>query len=181
VNAPGKTVALGRGVDLVLLRVIKIFDRQARLAFAQGRVGQRAGGRIRVERAQVMLQAGDQRHMAQGFTGRQRRQEVAHHGRIDRDVLGLRCPAHPGRDEHMGRRHLLQRGGQAGGVEQVRRHGAQAGHVVFGLPRKPVSDPSVGDQFARDTAAADAAGAYDQSRSLHDFFSVKLPGYRVFT
>ena len=106
-----------------------------------------------------MLEAGNQRDMAYRFPGRQRFEQVADHGRVDTDVLDLGVLAHPGGEEDVGRRYAGPRGGQAGRVEQVGGDRAHAIDIVCGPARQPVHAPALCEQFAREVAAADAAGA----------------------
>ena len=166
-HAPGKAVALCGSVDLVFLRVVKVFQRQARLAFAQRRVGQRSRLGIGFKWAKVMLQASDQRDMAHALFGRQGVEQVTHQRRIDADILRFGVLAHPGGNEHVGRRHIGQRGAQRLRVQQVGRDMVHIRQILRRAARQTDHLPAVDQQFARDMVAANPGNTHNQRCSFH--------------
>ena len=121
--------------------------------------------------------------MANAALGRQRIEHVAHHRAVRGDVLRLRGPARPCREEDMGRRDRLQRGFDAGGVQKVRRHGDDAIAHVRRAPGQAIDLPAAANQLARRVAAGDPARADDKCSSLHVFLHpavrMRSTGYRL--
>ena len=70
VHRPGEAVALRRREQDVLLHVVEVLVRQARLLLGERRVRLRLG--VRLERAEVVLEAGDQRDVADRLLRRRR-------------------------------------------------------------------------------------------------------------
>ena len=74
VHRPGEPVALGRREQDVLLRVVEVLVRQARLLLGERRVG--LGLRVGLERPEVVLQAGDQGDVPHRALGADRVEQV---------------------------------------------------------------------------------------------------------
>lgn len=107
-HAPVEAVARGRGEDLVFLRVVEILHLEPRLRFAERRLRQHALP-VGLERPEVMLEPGHQRDVPHRSGRPQRIEQMAHHRRIDADVLRLAGLARPGGDEDVARREAGQR------------------------------------------------------------------------
>ena len=87
VHRPREPVALGRGEQDVLLDVVEVLVRQARLVLGEGRV--RLNLRVRLERPEVVLESGDERDVAHRLLGGGRVEQVLEHAPVDVAVLGL--------------------------------------------------------------------------------------------
>ena len=88
VHRPREAVALGRLEEDVLLHVVEVLVREARLLLGERRVG--LGLRVRLERPQVVLETGHQRNVLGPIAPRGRIEEVPEHAAVDLAVLGLR-------------------------------------------------------------------------------------------
>ena len=128
VHAPGEPVPFGRLPELVLLGVVEVRVGQARLVLVERGV-RHVTGAVRLERPQVVLEAGDEGDVLHRPGRPHRRQDVAHDAAVDLDVLGLGGLARPGGDEHVRRRVAPQGGGQRGGVGEVGQHRRHAGQL----------------------------------------------------
>ena len=98
-DAPAETVARSGGKYLVLLRVIEVFNIESGLVLAERRLRQGAFA-VRLERPQIMLQAGHQRDVAGAATLAQTIEQIADHPGVDADILRFRILPQPSGDEH---------------------------------------------------------------------------------
>ena len=160
-DGPGEAVRLGGGEQDVFLGVVEILAGDARLVLGEGRV-ELVLGEV-VERAEIVLEAGDQGGVAQAAGGGGRLEGVAEHGAVDAAVLGLGRLAAPGDEEEV-------RGGRGAGERGAGRRlvGEVAGDVLDGrhVRRAVAGDaddvPAAGRrQSIGEGAAADAADAED--------------------
>ena len=87
VHRPRESVALRRSEEDVLLHVVEVLERQARLIFGERRVRLNRG--VRLERPEIVLEPGDERDVANGLLGGGRIEQVLQHAAVDIDVLGL--------------------------------------------------------------------------------------------
>jgi hypothetical protein len=101
-DRPGEALAGGGCEDRVFLGVVKVLDGEAGLVFAEGSGGEGAFA-VTLEWAKVVLEAGDQGHVLDGGGGFEGGEEVADHGGVDADVLGLGGLAEPGGEKDVGR------------------------------------------------------------------------------
>ncbi len=85
----------------VFLVVIEVLIGEAFLILPKGSI--RFHECVRLERPQVVLQPGGEGNMLQARGVGNRGEEVAQHGPVHRDVLGLGGLAGPGREEDVGR------------------------------------------------------------------------------
>ena len=168
-DAPGEAIALGGGVNLVLLGVVEVGDLEPGLLFAQRRKRKRSGTDIGVEWPEVMLQPGDERHMLDAARERQRREQVADHAAIDFDVLRLGSSPRPGRDVDMRRLQALERLPGAFGIEQVSGYVVHVRHQALGVARQAVDFGAATDQFLTGAATGDACGSDDECDNIHGF------------
>ena len=79
VHRPGEAVALRGGEEDVLLDVVEVLVRQAGLLLGERRI--RLGLGVGLEGAEIVLEAGDERDVADGLSARERIEEVAEHAR----------------------------------------------------------------------------------------------------
>jgi hypothetical protein len=159
VDAPAEPVPLGRPEQLVLLGVVEVLARQPGLVLVERGVPGRADA-VRLERAEVVLQAGQQRDVAHPAQAPAGLEDVADHRRVDRDVQRLGRLAAPRSDEKVRRAHVGQcrghrlRVGEVGAARlDARYRGARAARQPDHLP--PTLDEFRGDRLPRDTGRAD--------------------------
>ena len=166
-DAPGEAVARGGGEHLVLLRVIEICDVEPSLLLAERRLRQRALS-IGLERPEIMFQAGDQRDMAGARRLGEAVEKIAHHSRVDADVLRLAVLPQPRRDEDGVGGDAAQRRGRGARVQQIcgdRLYARLAGRTTG----EAMDRPALLDQQCRRRAADDPARANHQCRLRHSY------------
>ena len=117
-HRPGEAVALGGREEHVLLDVVEVLVRQARLLLRERRV--RLGLRVRLERPEVVLEPGDQRDVSDGPLAGDGVEQVPEHAPVDVAVLRLGRAARPRREEHVGRCGAAHRGRDRVGVLEIR-------------------------------------------------------------
>ena len=101
------------------------WSHRTRLVLAERRRWQNALP-IGLERAEIVFEARNQRHMPHGTGSRRDGQQVAHHGGIDLDILCFGRLTHPGGKEDVGGAQSVQRGPQASRIEQIGGNGLNA-------------------------------------------------------
>ncbi len=173
-HAPAEAVALRGGEELVFLGVIKVFNVEARLLLPEGR--RRKGAfPISLERAKVMLQPGHESDMPHGAGWRERIEQIAHHGAIDLDVLGLRLLTQPGREKDVGRAQRFERRLERASVQKVGFDGKDAFNVGWRAPRQPICRPAFSGQMPSQSIAYYAAGS-DHKRLFRHSDHLHCPG-----
>ncbi len=161
VHRPAEAAALGRVEEQVLLGVVEVLTRQPLLLLAERRLHRRA--RVRLERAEVVLEPGHQGGVPEAAAGHQRIQHVLEHGAVDLDVLRLGRLSLPGAEEQVSGAQPLQDPRGARRVQHVgpdRPHprdrgpaaARQAVHLPSGLHQSP------GHVVARDPGDPDHQG-----------------------
>ena len=166
VHAPSEARTPGDGEQLVFLRVIEVVDVEPGLVLAKRR-GRQLAFAVSLERTEVMLEPGHQRHVAERTHRRQRVEDVAHHGAVDPDVVRLGFLPQPCADEGVGGAQPLQRGAKRCRVEQIRLYRQHAVNVVGRPPRQPIHLPAPRAQMAGKVVAHDAAGSHHKRQACH--------------
>ena len=165
-DAPAEAVSLRRGKHFIFLRVVEILDVEPRLILAKRRRGQLALA-IGLERSEVMFQPGHQCDMLDRAGVRNRIQDVAHHRRIDPDILSLGFLPQPAADEDGAGSQSLQGGAKRCRVQQIGRHGHNAIDLRRWPPGQSVNLPSLFAEAPREIVADDATGANHECRTCH--------------
>ena len=97
VHRPREALSLRLGEEDVLLVVVEVGHRQSLLGLPERRVG--GLGCVRVERAEVVLEPGDERDVLERGCPAGGSEQVGQHGAVDPLVLGLRLLPRPGRED----------------------------------------------------------------------------------
>ena len=160
VDAPGEAVALGGGEELVLLGVVEVRGGQPRLVLVEGGVGHLADG-VRLERPQVVLQAGHQCDVSDRPGRLQRGQKVSYGAAVDRDVLRLGVArVHAVMATRSGRTSVSAADSVAGSARSVTTGGdAVRAATAAG---EPVGRPAVVDQQAGHRLTDDPGRSHHQ-------------------
>ncbi len=169
-HAPLEAIAGGGGKHLVLLRVVEVVHGQARLLFTEGRLRQVAL-RVRLERAEVVLQARHQRYVLHRARGLKRAKQVTHHRAVHPDVLGLVGLPGPGSDEHVRGCQSGQRGARGLRIVQVGTDAVGAGGQRIGPTGQAVNFPALLQQPLYQCTAHDARCTDHQRFLPHDVAS----------
>lgn len=157
-HAPAEAMLLGMCEQQVFQRVIEVLAGLARLAFAKRRFCLAAA--VILERAEVMLGAGDQRHVLQRRIA-QRFAQMPHHRAVGFDVLALGVAPCPGAEEHVGDRQATQRGAGAVGIQQI---GRKRDYAVLRqrAPCQAIDGPAIGHQDIGEVVTGNAGHADNQ-------------------
>ncbi|MNS99202.1 hypothetical protein D3C72_1335990 [compost metagenome] len=178
VHAPRKTIPRGRVEQPVFLLIVKILDRLPALLFAERRDGHAALA-IGVERSQVVLEASDQRRMAQVAGGAQRGQHIGDHGAIDADVFLLVGLARPGREKDVAGIQARQGGADRRAIRGIERQACATGGNRRAATRDARHLPALRQQVRGQIAADNAAGADNQCVLVHGCSSACVKSHDI--
>ena len=159
-HRPSEFLTSGCRKQLVFLRVIEVCDVESRLVLAEGGIRHRALS-VGFERAEVVLETGDQGNVAHRCVG-ERGEEVTDHAGVHLDVELLGCLTGPGRKEdpigQLAGQHALQVGGGA----QVRLDPAHAGQGAAAAAGEGENLPALSRQLVDDGGAGYAGSSDDE-------------------
>ena len=128
VDAPGKAVTFRRSEHFVFLRVVEIIDIEPRLVLPKW-CRDRAALAIGFERSEIVLEASHKCDVLDRAGIRQCIQQVAHHGRVDKDILCLGLLPQPCADENMRRTQIAQGRTEGRRIQQISGDRQQAGDI----------------------------------------------------
>ena len=166
-DGPVEVLALCCGEDFVFLGVVEVFDVEARLLFAEGCGGEFAFA-VGLEWSEVVLEAGDESYVADGFSRCDGFEEVAHHGGVDADVFGFGGLAKPGGEEDVGGFEVRDCSAQRGGVEEVGGDEVDSVDGVGGASGQAVNLPAICEELLREVVADDACDSSDERGAGHE-------------
>ncbi len=161
VDGPGEALLGGRGEELVFLRVVEVFERQAGLLFAEG-CGGEGSFAVGLEGAEIVLEAGDEGDVFDRLRGAESCEQVAHHGGVDADVFGFGGLAEPGGEEDVGGLSVCESLVEAGGVEEVDGDGLDAWDCCRRIAGEAEDLPALGDEVCGQVVADDSSDAGDE-------------------
>ena len=118
VHRPGESIAFGGREQDVFLDVVEVLVRQARLLLGERCIRLRLG--VGLEGAEIVLEPGDERDVADRLLGRDRIEEVPEHASVDVAVLLLGGATRPGGEEDVRRGRSTHRCGDGVGVLEIR-------------------------------------------------------------
>jgi hypothetical protein len=171
VNRPAETLLGRSGEQDVFLVVVEVLERQAALTLAERRVCR--SRRVRLERAEIVLQPGDQYGMLQARGAAQRLKRVGEHRAVDLAVVGLGVLARPRREEQVRGVHAGDRGVDGLRVEDVAVHMLDPGNLVAWFSGQADDAPAGGHERLGSVVSGDTGHAHDECGAVHGVPSLR--------
>ncbi len=160
VHRPGETLALSGREELVFLRVVEVGHVEAGLVLTERGVGHRALS-VGLERAEVVLESGDESHVLDGCVI-EGGKKVAHHTGVDLDVELLGLLAGPcGEKDLLGLLSTEYTTQVVGGAE-VGLDPAHTGGFASGTTGERNDLPTLGRKLVNDGGSGDSGCSNNQ-------------------
>src|SRR5262249_53235448 len=141
VNGPAEAVTFRRCEHLIFLGIIEILDIEPRLVLPKRR-GDQAALAIGFERSEIVLEASYECDVPDRPGRRQCIQQVAHHRRVDQDILCLRFLSKPRTEENMRGTQIAQRRAEGRRIQQISGDRQHTVDINFWPACQPVHRPS---------------------------------------